>query len=385
MTRLQEAVRRDLAVAPEAPPVERIHRRARRRRIRWGAAGLVTLVAMTATAAIVIRSARPERNSNVAVVGGPTSVSPTTVATTRPPDALLPVASETIFPGLVQVMQQVHGYETADGPLTYGEIVATTRNKTYAVFGGRIPIDTRPIYLVRLVGTFTCDGCSTPSNKTPAPHGTEILFIFSPVPTDPTHPLGGFSIGDQQTDLSQFGTVYRLPSTGTDNGPLTRPIVTMKGCVPAWADQGSGTVKLFSLPNPIRTVQVLANPTRGIAGPYAIVERFFKNASPIGAPAPAVVNINGRLASVYIGIYGQGNVVWTLPDDSEVYIRTRGFDQTQLIAIAPRCGRAQPRHRYPDSTWHVPHRSDSRWSPRRRVRSTGPRSRRAAHSPTAPT
>jgi hypothetical protein len=333
MTRLEEAVRHDLAVAPIAPPVERIRRRARRRRFRWSAAGLVSLVAVSAAVAPVMRSAERGRHSDV-VVGGSTGVSPTSVPTSQPPDALLPIATETVFPRLAQVMQQVHGYELADGPLAYGEIVATTRDKTYALFGGRIPIDTRPIYLVRLVGTFTCDECSTPSRKAPTPHGTEILFIFSHAQTDPTNPLGGFSIGDRRTDLSHFGRVYRLPSTGANNGPLTRPIITMKGCVPAWADQGSGTTKLFSLPNPNRTVQVLANPTRGIAGPYAIVERFFANARPIGAPTPVFVNINGRRASVYVGIYGQGNVVWTLADGSQAYIRTRGFDQTKLIAIA---------------------------------------------------
>ena len=198
MTRLEEAVRHDLAVAPAAPPVERIRRRARLRRFRWGTTGLALLVGISTTVALAVRSTGPERNSKVAVVGGPTSISPTTVPASRPPDASLPVATEKNFPGLAEVMQQVQGYELADGPLAYGEIVATTRDKTYALFGGRIPIDTRPIYLVRLVGTFTCDGCSTPSNKTPAPHGTEILFTFSPTQTDPTNPLGGFSIGDQR-------------------------------------------------------------------------------------------------------------------------------------------------------------------------------------------
>jgi len=45
-------------------------------------------------------------------------------------------------------------------------------------------------------------------------------------------------------------------------------------------------------------------------------------------------DINGRLAAVYVGRYGQGNVVWTLADGSEAYIRTRGFDKTQLATIA---------------------------------------------------
>lgn len=123
------------------------------------------------------------------------------------------------------------------------------------------------------------------------------------------------------------------PRTGGKE-PLTRPIITMAGCVPAWAGQGSGTVTLFSLPNPKRTVQVLASPARGIAGPYAIVERFVPNAGRIGTPDPVFVNINGQRAAVYVGIYGQGNVVWILADGSEVYIRTRGFDRTDLVTIA---------------------------------------------------
>jgi hypothetical protein len=79
-------------------------------------------------------------------------------------------------------------------------------------------------------------------------------------------------------------------------------------------------------------VQVLADPARGAAGPYAIVERFFANTRGYGAGSP--IDINGRRAMVYVGVYGQGAVEWTLPDGSEGYIRTRGFGRAGLVALA---------------------------------------------------
>ena len=83
---------------------------------------------------------------------------------------------------------------------------------------------------------------------------------------------------------------------------------------------------MFARPSPKRTVQVLADPGRGVAAPYAIVERFYANARSVGGTGKA--EINGRHAFVYVGRYGQGSVDWTLADGSESYVRTRGFDTT---------------------------------------------------------
>jgi hypothetical protein len=80
-------------------------------------------------------------------------------------------------------------------------------------------------------------------------------------------------------------------------------------------------------------VQVVADPVRGVARPYAVVERFFANGDGHGVPGPAV-EVNGQRARVYVGRYGQGAVEWTLADGSVGYIRARGFDRSGLVAIA---------------------------------------------------
>ena len=123
-----------------------------------------------------------------------------------------------------------------------------------------------------------------------------------------------------------------VPSTTGDAAPLTRPIITTAGCIPISAYERHETVTLFAWPSTKRTVQVLADPTRGAAGPYAIVERFFVSTRSRGVGS--FVDINGRRAEVYVGIYGQGAVEWTLADGSEGYIRTRGFDRAGLVSLA---------------------------------------------------
>jgi len=123
------------------------------------------------------------------------------------------------------------------------------------------------------------------------------------------------------------------PRSGND-GPLTRPIITMAGCTVSSAYEGSGSIStLFAWPSSRRTVQVVADPVRGVAQPYAVVERFFANGEGHDMPGP-LVDVNGRPASVYVGEYGQGAVKWTLADGSAGYIRARGFDRSGLVAIA---------------------------------------------------
>ena len=104
------------------------------------------------------------------------------------------------------MIRQEHDYETSSGPVAYGEIVATTRDKTSGLFVGPGVVEATPIYVVRLVGSFICDYCSTPPNAR-VPHGSEILFTHAPSATGG----GAFSIGNGPTDLASLGTVYRLP------------------------------------------------------------------------------------------------------------------------------------------------------------------------------
>jgi len=119
---------------------------------------------------------------------------------------------------------------------------------------------------------------------------------------------------------------------GRDEVPLNRPIITMAGCVLSSAAEGSSTSTLFAWPSSKRSVQILADPTRGVALTYAVVERFFENTREQSLEHG--VDVNGRRAWVYVGKYGQGAVQWTLADGSQGYIRARGFDRTGLVAIA---------------------------------------------------
>jgi hypothetical protein len=107
----------------------------------------------------------------------------------------------------------------------------------------------------------------------------------------------------------------------------------MAGCALSAAYTGSSTLNLFAWPSSRRTVQVLADPKRGVDRPYAVVERFFANTRD-RAVRESAVHVNGRPAWVYVGKYGQGAVIWRLADGSVANIRARGFDRAELLAIA---------------------------------------------------
>ncbi len=126
-----------------------------------------------------------------------------------PPDSA-PVATERTVPGLAAVMQRVQNFEY-DGPVSYAEVVATTRDKLYGLFGGPQKLNTSPVYLVRMVGRFVCNECSRPPGAS-VQRGNQILLIVPRGASLGLSGVGAFGIGDGSTDLSQFGTVYRLSS-----------------------------------------------------------------------------------------------------------------------------------------------------------------------------
>jgi len=94
----------------------------------------------------------------------------------------------------------------SDGPIDSGEIVDTTRERVYGLFGG-VPRDHRPIYLVHLAGDFTCNECSIPARPGPL-HGHDMYFTVSRVPGSPDDTFG---FGNSTYDLAPLGPVYRLP------------------------------------------------------------------------------------------------------------------------------------------------------------------------------
>jgi hypothetical protein len=229
MSRFEEAVAHDLAAAGAPRPLEHVRRRARRQRARWVATSVVPVLAIVTALAIIVTN-DPHRGvgvstaSSLSTTAPTTSSAPTAAPTTMLPPAIaaLPVANVETFRNLDRVMRQARDYDASDGHVDYGEIVATTHDKLFALFGGR-PQDTHATYLVRLVGTFTCNACSVPPGAK-APHGNEIMFTVTlPQPT----PLDdGFEVGSRALDLSTFGTVYRLPLEVT--AQIALPAHTMR-------------------------------------------------------------------------------------------------------------------------------------------------------------
>ncbi|MDQ1461341.1 MAG: Sortilin, neurotensin receptor 3 [Actinomycetota bacterium] len=122
------------------------------------------------------------------------------------------VASEQTVPGLARAVSRLRGVPLAYGPVAYAEIVVTTRDKVAAIFGTSPQSPTGVVEVMRVVGDFVCTECSTPPHVA-TPRGHEILLL---IPRDSVHfPQGGgsgFSIGERVTDLSGFGTVYRMPN-----------------------------------------------------------------------------------------------------------------------------------------------------------------------------
>lgn len=209
MSRFEEAVEHDLATAADPPPIEHVRRRARRQRARRVASGLVPVLALVAALAIVVTN-NTRRSVDVSTATSRSTTAPTAAPTTALPPAVaaLPVATRQTFHGIDRVMDLARGYDASDGRVAYGEVVATTRDKLYTLFGGRMPVDTRAVYFVRLVGAFTCNSCSVPPGAV-APHGNAILFTVTVPESAPLNDV--FSIGSRPIDLSTFGTVYRLP------------------------------------------------------------------------------------------------------------------------------------------------------------------------------
>ena len=142
-------------------------------------------------------------------------------------------------------------------------------------------------------------------------------------------------------------TTDAATTTGADPEPvvasITQPIIDPELCTPLSAtdparsglprDPGSSLpLTLFARPSELPIpIQVIADPVDGQAKPFAIVLRYFDSDRP--ATGSESVVING--ADVGLGVFpnGNGQAIWNLPDGSQGYLRSRGLDRAQLIAI----------------------------------------------------
>lgn len=137
-----------------------------------------------------------------------------------------------------------------------------------------------------------------------------------------------------------------IPTTTTTAAPesLTRPIVDPTVCAPISATGGEPSglprdpnaslpLTLFARPSEFPVpIQIIGNPVDGQAKPFALVQRYVDRQRQLVAP-DRTESINGL--DVYVGTYdnGNGEAEWTLPDGSTGYLRSRGLDREQVIAI----------------------------------------------------
>ena len=168
---------------------------------------------------------------------------------------------------------------------------------------------------------------------------------------DPAGPTGELRT---TTPISPAPSVVRtMPDTSTpttaiaDPEPvaasITQPITDPELCRPLSAteparsglprDPGSSLpLTLFSRPSELPIpMQVIADPVDGPAEPFAMVMRYFESDRP--ATGNESVVINGADVGLSLSPNGNGEAIWDLPDGSQGYLRSRGLDRQQLIAI----------------------------------------------------
>lgn len=118
---------------------------------------------------------------------------------------------------------------------------------------------------------------------------------------------------------------------------LKRPITAPEVCTSYAAEEQSwdddaGPLTLFALPSdrPV-AIQVVASPTDGPAGPFAVVQRFFDRDDPPRQVEPLVIDDTEFFLSEFDN--GNAEATWSLPDGSQGHVRARGLSPDTLIEI----------------------------------------------------
>ncbi len=174
------------------------------------------------------------------------------------------------------------------------------------------------------------------------------LVVLSARESSEVHNIDGVTTTDVAVTTSEPTTTTTESPTTTVSPPepatITRPIIDPAICTPISAFDGDPSglprdpssnlpVTLFTRgsDSPV-PIQVIGDPVEGQAEPFAMVLRYY------GRPADRMfqldpVDINGT--QTYVGTFdnGNGEAEWTLPDGSVGYLRSRGLDRDQLVAI----------------------------------------------------
>ena len=90
---------------------------------------------------------------------------------------------------------------------------------------------------------------------------------------------------------------------------------------------------LFARPSELPVpIQVIADPVDGQAKPFALVQRYFDRERKLVSP-DNTESINGIDVFLRTLDTGNGEAEWTLADGSMGYLRSRGLDREQLVAV----------------------------------------------------
>jgi hypothetical protein len=207
---LERWTQEELTRVPPGPSAAELRRRVRVRRARRvGLLATAAIVFATLGTAAMLHSPEEQRVRVVQPAPTNTSAGPT------PTPATVPLATTEQFPPLARMAEIVSNNVRSDdrpGPgaahPTSGEIVETTRARAFLLWGGSLENLGEHIYVVQVIGNFTCDHCSRPANAV-APHGRAIVLQF-----DAAGNGYSYGVGPRVYDLSTLGTVYRFPLAG---------------------------------------------------------------------------------------------------------------------------------------------------------------------------
>lgn len=178
-----------------------------------------------------------------------------------------------------------------------------------------------------------------------------VLNRFSYLTFMPSAPLLVITAADSAVSelTGAVATLSPVPPQAPDAAAieaLVRPSINLEGCTSPSGTSVDARVGLFIHIQPsVHPVQLIADPVRGIAAPYAIVERHVDDVHTAGTARPV---------RVFVGPYGQGEVNLLLDDGSELYVRARGFDAEQLAELAEGLMPRDAKHPVPGFDFRTP-------------------------------
>jgi hypothetical protein len=141
--------------------------------------------------------------------------------------------------------------------------------------------------------------------------------------------VGGFAIANADNDPSQVTLGARpkgLPVPSLRARGITRPVLDM--CTPTRADEGTMTGTGHT--DPPTPAEVFADPSKGAAGPIAVLSPPTKDTSPLNANT----TVGGRPAALTLSDMGQSNLQWQLADGSRPILYGRYLPDPLALAEA---------------------------------------------------